>query len=121
MSKKILIVEDETSLMKALDMKLTAAGYQIFKAKDGEQGVKVAEKEKPDLILLDLLMPKMSGLDMLSELRKTKWGAKAKVIVLTNYSDETRTSEAFDKGVSQYLIKADLSIDDIINKIKEAL
>ncbi|MDD4333362.1 MAG: response regulator [Patescibacteria group bacterium] len=121
-SKKILIVEDEMSLSEALKRKLSLVdGYNIFVAKDGEDGLSLALREKPDLILLDIIMPKMDGMTMLAKLRKEKGGKKIPVIILTNLSDAENVEEAQKRGVNDFLIKSDWKIEDLAKKVKEKL
>src|SRR3989338_8177678 len=89
MEKTILIVEDEKPLRDALQHTFEAEGFEVMTAGDGRAGLTKALEKKPDLILLDIVMPKMNGTTMLSELRQNIWGRGAKVIVLTNLSDWT--------------------------------
>jgi len=123
MTKKlILIIEDESSLAKDLSMKLEEKEFETLISYDGEDGLRTALEKKPDLILLDLLMPTMDGLTFLKELRKDTWGAKAPVIVLTNFgADMSRVAEVLDSNVTDYLIKTDLSLGQIVKKIKDKL
>lgn len=121
MSKKILIVEDERTLLKALDIKLSKDGYQVQKAVNGKQGLEMFRKEHPDLILLDIIMPEMDGLIMLKKLRKDKKGKNVPVIVITNLSDDEKESELAKNGVSDYLIKSDCAIEYIAQKVKDKL
>jgi DNA-binding response OmpR family regulator len=115
--KKILIVEDEPSLKEALETKLTHDGYSIITAKNGEEGLAKALHDKPDLMLLDIIMPHMGGMEMLAELRKDAWGKDAHVIVLTNISESEKISEATVYGAYDYLIKSDWSLEDLLKKI----
>lgn len=119
--KTILIVEDELSLRSALSEKLSKEDFEILEANDGQEGLDIAFKEHPDLILLDIIMPIMDGIKMLSKLREDDWGKTVPVLILTNLSDEEKTSEAVEKGVSDYLIKSDYSLEDLMEKIKEKL
>ena len=104
MNKKILIVEDEKVIREALKTRLLEEKFQILEAKDGERGLAVALQEKPDLILLDIIMPVMDGMTMLKYLRKDAWGKKAKVIILTNLSDSTKVQEALEHDTNDYLV-----------------
>ncbi len=118
--KKILIVEDEVSIVKALKLKLTKAGFQVLVAENGKKGLTLALKEIPDLILLDVVMPVMDGMTMLQKLREEDAGKKIKVLVLTNLS--YLTGDVSDKyKVADYLVKSDWSISDLITKIKEII
>ena len=122
--KKILIVEDETSKRKALVDKFTREGFRVFKAKDGAEGLEVAFKERPHLILLDLVMPKMDGMTMFKKLRQENaWGKSAPVIILTHLSadDEKMNKEITENEPSYYLVKSDWTINDVVEKVRERL
>jgi DNA-binding response OmpR family regulator len=119
--KKILIIEDELPLRNALRDKLIGEGYAVLEAGDGEKGLEMALKEKPDLILLDLIMPKMDGFIMLEKLRLDSWGQDVKVIVLTNLNDNNYVLRSFRNDVYEYVIKTDVKIEDLIKKIKAKL
>jgi DNA-binding response OmpR family regulator len=119
--KKILIVEDETSLRNALRDKLMLEGFIVLEAKNGEEGLDVALRDHPDLILLDIIMPKMDGLTMLKKLREDVWGKNTKVILLTNLSDNEKVSEALLQGSYDYLVKSDWKIGDVVAKIRARL
>jgi DNA-binding response OmpR family regulator len=118
---KILIVEDEASMRDALVGKFTKEKIEVFTACDGEEGLKVALEKKPDLILLDILMPNIDGIGMLKKLRKDKWGKEVPVYMLTVLSDMSKISEAMEIGISGYLVKTDWKIDDVVKKVKKHL
>ena len=99
----------------------TKAGFKTTGASNGEEGLKTASTFKPDLILLDLLMPVMDGMTMLHKLREEEWGKDMPVTILTNLSDLGKISEALDKGVLKYIVKSDLSIDAVVKKVKKEL
>lgn len=119
MNKKILIVEDDHALRAALRDKLARERFVVLEAKDGEEGLKVALDEQPDLILLDIVMPKMDGLTMLGQLRKDPWGKEAHVIVLTNLSDGESVSKSLENAAFDYLVKSDWKLEDIVQKIRD--
>ncbi len=119
--KTILIIEDEAIMSEALEDKLAREGFSVLVAKDGKEGLKMALKKRPDLILLDIILPKMDGLAMLKELRKNKWGKDAIVIVLTNLDSTDKIAEAVEGGMHEYLIKSNWPINGIVNKVKERL
>jgi two-component system, OmpR family, alkaline phosphatase synthesis response regulator PhoP len=119
--KKVLIVEDEASLLLSLADNLSKEGFDIIKAENGEKGLALALEEKPDLILLDILLPKMDGLTMLKKLRQDEWGKDAEVIILTNLSDNRSVSDAMEQGSYDYLIKTDWKMGDVIAKVHEKL
>jgi len=125
-NKKVLVIEDEEPLRLLLVSQLQAEGFTSIGAQDGEEGLTKALVEKPDLILVDLVMPKMDGISMLRELRKDKWGKKVGVIVLTNLSDSEKMMELADEGLiengeGEYLIKSNWQLQDVIEKVKDRL
>lgn len=119
--RKILVVEDETDLREALREALTAEGFEVLEAKDGTAALKFAFEEKPDLILLDLMLPYMSGHEVLKKLREDKWGRYAKVIVLSALEDIDTVSEVLEYGAHEYLVKSDWKLEDIVKRVKERL
>lgn len=124
--KKILIVEDEEIMLKALVEKFSAEGFEVVKAIDGEEGLKKALHEKPDIILLDILLPKMDGMAVLKKLREDAWGKYAKVILLTNVSDAETVAMGAEFGtgggeVYEYLVKTDWTLDEVVQKVKNRL
>lgn len=119
--KKILIIEDELSLLKALSAKLTTLGLEVLTATDGAEGLAVALREHPDLILLDIIMPNMDGMTMLGKLRADAWGKNAKVIVLTNLSDAESAEKAQAEGVFDYLIKSDWELKELLALVQKKL
>lgn len=119
--KKILIVEDDDSLRRALSEKLSYEGFSVFEAENGIVGFEEALRERPDLILLDVIMPKMDGLTMLSKLREDSWGKIAQVIMLTNVNDGESVLKSLDQAAFDYLIKSDWKLEDIVRKIRDRL
>lgn len=118
MTKKILVIEDEPAYAQLLRDQLTKNGYEVIEAKDGLEGLKLALDKKPHLILLDLIMPNFGGLKMLKALRKFKWGEKVPVFILTNINESIEISKAMDDKVSQYFVKSDVSLDNLLENIK---
>lgn len=121
MKKKILIVEDEMAILNVLADKFTLEGFEVAVAKNGQEGLKIALENHPDLILLDIVMPIMDGMTMLGELRKDLWGKDVSVIFLTNLSDASRVLQSLDQGVNDYLVKSDWKIKDIVEMVKGKL
>lgn len=121
LSKKILVIEDEAPLLQVLIDKITSEGFSVLGAKNGEEGLELALKEHPDLILLDIIMPVMDGMSMLYELRKDPWGNSVPVILLTNLSDAERVAEALRLKVYDFLVKSDWKLEDLVKKVKEKL
>lgn len=119
--KKVLVVEDEKSLLSVICEKLSNEGLSVFQAKDGVEGLAMSLKNHPDMILLDILMPKMNGIDMLKHLRQDPWGKSAQVILLTNLSTAGKSAEATEAGVIEYLVKTDWTLADIAKKVKAKL
>jgi DNA-binding response OmpR family regulator len=121
MRKKILIIEDEISLRGALEMKLTTEGFDVSGASDGKSGLEMALNEKPDLILLDLILPEMDGLTVLKKLRSSKEGEDIPVIILTNLSSSETVKKAMAEGSTDYLVKVDWKLDEVAKKVKKEL
>lgn len=121
MNKKVLIVEDEREILDAMNEAVTEAGYEVVLAENGEIGLKLALEEKPDLILLDLRMPVMSGFEMLSGLRRDEWGKDVKVIVMTAADDMSSIAEAHQANLTDYMVKAHTSLDELVEKVKEEI
>lgn len=119
--KIILLVEDDEAITKAIARSFENAGLKISIAYNGVDGLSKAEELKPDLILLDIIMPKMDGITMLRALRATTWGKKIPVIILTNLSSPVQEVAASDLLVTEYLIKTDWKLQDVINKVKKML
>ena len=121
MAKTILIVEDEKTLFEALSVKLEEAGYKIVEAKDGKEGLEIALKIKPDLLLVDILMPIMDGITMINKLKEDEWGKNVPMIILTNFSDEEKMRQAELAGVHDYMVKSDWKLSDLVDKVNEKL
>jgi len=119
--KKILFIEDEPNLQKAIGEILKQEGYEIFGAFDGAQGIELAKKEKPDMILLDLILPKKDGFEVLKEIKADEEIKDTPVIILTNLEGSGDVEKALDLGATTYLVKANYELDDIVAKIKEFL
>ena len=118
---KILFVEDEPTLQKELKEILEQEKVKIVSAFDGEQGLKAAQTEKPDLILLDLILPKKDGFEVLKDLKADEKTKNIPVIVLTNLEGIGDVEKALELGATTYLVKANYKLDDVIAKIKELL
>ena len=119
--KKILFIEDEAALQKTIGDILREEGYEVVSALDGETGLRLAQQKNPDLILLDLILPKMHGLDLLAKLRENEETKDIPVIVLTNIEDVQGIEKAISLGARAYLVKSDYKLDEVIRKIKEAI
>ncbi|MCK5211821.1 response regulator [Candidatus Parcubacteria bacterium] len=121
MAKKILVVEDVSFLQNAIKMVLEDAGYDVLTASDGLAGLNAATTKKPDLILLDIMMPKMDGMTMLKKLRQHPAGKRVPVIILTNLSSEEKLIEANKEGVTDYFIKSDWEIEELPDLVANKL
>jgi len=119
--KKILFIEDAMALQKTFGDILRKESYEIISALDGEEGLKLAKTEKPDLILLDLILPKVNGFEVLRRLKEDPETKKIPIIVLTNLEDIEDINKALELGVTTYLVKASYSPEEVLEKIKENL
>ncbi len=119
--QKILFIEDESALQRTLGKKLELAGYTIIEAMDGEKGIELAKSEKPDLILLDLILPKKNGFDVLKEIRSFEKTKNIPVIILTNLDGTKEVEKALEFGATTYLVKINYSLEDVIEKIGKIL
>ena len=119
--KKILLVEDESAIQKTFGDVLTQEGYETLSALDGELGLELAKKEKPDLILLDLMLPKMRGFEVLKALKGDPGTKNIPVIVLTNLEATGDIEKALEAGATTYLVKANYSLDEVVQRIKKTL
>lgn len=119
--KKILFIEDESALQKTLGDIIKTEGYNIISALDGEIGLKLAKTEKPDLILLDLVLPKANGFEVLEKLKKDEQTKNIPVIVLTNLESIQEVDKAIELGATTYLVKAHYGLKEVVKKIKKAL
>ena len=119
--KKVLIVDDNESLTTVLVDKLKLSGFDAMSAADGEDGLQKAFSFHPDIILLDLLMPKMDGMTMLGKLREDEWGKKCKVMILSLVEETDYIAKAVDYNVSGYIVKTDHTPAEVVEQIKVAL
>ena len=119
--KKILFVEDEPNLQKAIGELLKQEGFQFFEALDGVQGLEVAKEEKPDLILLDLILPKKDGFEVLKELKADSKLKSIPVIILSNLEGTGDVEKALELGATTYLVKANYELSDVLDLIKNNL
>jgi len=119
--KKILFIEDESALQKTFRDVLEKEGYEMISALDGESGLRLAKTQKPDLILLDLILPKKDGFDVLKELKENEATKEIPVIVLTNLEEIESIEKAIELGATTYLVKAQYTLEEVIQKVKKAL
>ncbi len=121
MTKKILLIEDEEALQQTMAEYLTDEKFEVLGAMDGQIGLTLAQTKSPDLILLDIVLPKMDGFAVLEEIKKDEKTKNIPVILLTNLESMENIQRAFEKGAVAYLIKADFKLEDVVKKIKEIL
>lgn len=120
MNKKILIIEDETALLYALQSQLSVEGFKTMTAADGEVALSLILKEKPDLIVMDIILPKIDGWTLLKKIKSNKITKNIPVIIISNLSDEPSRTKGLDLGAKDYLAKIDYSIAELVKKIKES-
>lgn len=118
---KVMIVEDDESLREIYSIRLTAEGYVVVSAHDGEEALAVAVRERPDLIVSDVMMPKISGFDMLDILRSTPETRNIKVIMMTALSSDDQRERGENLGADRYLVKSQVGIEDVVNVVHEVL
>lgn len=118
---KILIVEDELALRDVYATRLQAEGYQVVLASNGEEALATAVSERPDIILLDIMMPKISGFDVLDIIRTTPEIANTRVIMLTALSEETDRERGEKLGVDRYLVKSQVILEDVVSAVADVL
>ena len=121
MATKIAIVEDDQAISQMYRFKFEAEGYEVETAENGKLGLELVEKMKPDIILLDLMMPEMNGDEMLAKMRATTWGKNIKVVVLTNRGEQEIPEAVKQLGVSHVILKADMTPRQVAEVVKKEL
>jgi DNA-binding response OmpR family regulator len=119
--KKILFIEDESALQKTFSDLLETEGHKLISALNGKVGLEIAKKERPDLILLDLILPKINGFEVLKRLKADEDTKNIPVIVLTNLEGVDDINKALELGTTTYLVKGQYSLDDVLKKIKDCI
>jgi DNA-binding response OmpR family regulator len=119
--KRILFIEDESVLQKTFGEILNQEGYEMISALDGEAGLKLAKAKKPDLILLDLVLPKINGFEVLKKMKEGPETKNIPVIILTNLEGMGDVEKAIEMGAKTYLVKAQYTLEEVIEKIKKVL
>ena len=120
MKEKILIVEDERSLNEAYEMVLSSEGYQTYSAFDGEQALKITDDIEPDLILLDLRMPKIGGIEFLKKYNPSKH-PDVKIVIFSNLDTQKEIDEAYELGAQKYILKAWASPKELVRMVQEVI
>lgn len=120
-SFKIAIIEDDAVIAQMYRMKFEAEGYEVQTAENGALGVELCEQFRPDMILMDIKMPRMSGEEALKHIRATSWGKHTPVIILTNLGEEEAPKSLQHLGVHSYIVKAELTPRQVTERVKQAL
>lgn len=118
---KIAIIEDDQAISQMYRLKFEAEGYDVETADNGKLGLELAKQMKPDIILLDLMMPEMTGDEMLDKLRKTDWGQDIKVIILTNMGEQEAPPILRELGVKRFIVKAEMTPRQVAEMVKTEL
>ena len=121
MAQKVAIIEDDQTISQMYRFKFEAEGYQVETAENGKLGLEMAEAIKPDIILLDLMMPEMTGDVMLEKMRATSWGKNIKVIILTNMGEQEIPPTVRKLGVEAVILKADMTPRQVAELVKKHL
>jgi len=121
MAPKILFIEDDPLIVKIYSTRLTADGYQVFSADNGQDGLKVVDQNTPDLIVLDIMMPKIDGFGVLEKLRASPKTKQIPILVYSNLAQEEEIARAKSMGATEFIVKANLSPTDMVEKIKSYL
>lgn len=119
--KRIVIIEDEPILLKALNIELLSAEFEVMSAIDGESGLDLIREEKPDLVLLDLVLPKMSGFEVLEKIKTDKKLKKIPVVVLSNLGQKEEYKRGLQLGATDYFIKSNTDLSLLTQKLKDIL
>jgi DNA-binding response OmpR family regulator len=117
----ILVVEDDTLLMNSIAEVLTNAGYKVLQARDGNEGLNIALKDHPNLVLTDNLMPILNGVDMVAKFRQDDWGKKVPVIIMTNMYNADTLNDSLEAGITDYVMKSDFSVDKVADLVRNRL
>lgn len=121
MGKKVAIVEDDQAISQMYRFKFEAEGYEVETAANGKLGLELCESMKPDIILLDLMMPEMNGDEMLKKMRETSWGKNIKVIILTNMGEQEVPPAVKELGVASVILKADMTPKQVAEVVTKQL
>jgi len=120
-AKKIMVVEDDHFLSSLIKTRLIKDGYTVIQAFDGEEAIKTLKAEKPDLVIMDLVMPKVTGFEVLQTISITPGFENTPVVILSNLAQDTDIEKARQLGAKEYFVKVKISIDDLVGKIKSLL
>ena len=120
-SVKVAIIEDDIAISQMYRLKFESEGYEVQTADNGKLGLELVEVFKPNIVLLDLMMPEMTGDQMLAELRKKPWGKDITVIILTNMGEEEAPKSLKELGVHSFIVKAEMTPRQVAERVKQAL
>ncbi|MBU2595533.1 response regulator [Patescibacteria group bacterium] len=118
---KILVVDDSPALLELYDFTLSSEGYKVETAKDGVEGLKKVEEFKPDLVLLDILMPNKDGFETLKEMRANKETKETPVLLLTNVDEQSKVEEGLKLGATDYIVKFQQTPNQVVEEIRQVL
>lgn len=121
MAKKILLIEDEEIMIDLLQRKLSGVGYDVLVAKDGEEGLKLMRESRPDLVLLDIVLPKKDGFEVMEEKKKDKDLKKIPVIIVSNSGQPVELNRAKESGAKDWLIKTEFDPQEVLEKVKKQI
>ena len=119
--EKIVILEDDSSIVKSLTRMLSGEGYEVFSTVDGETGLRIIKEKKPDLIVLDIILPRKSGFEVMEDISEDDDLKHIPVVVLTNLESNQDVNRMIEMGVKSFLVKANYSLEEVVKKIKEIL
>ncbi len=119
MGKKILLIEDEEVIIRLLNRKLSGIGYEVVLAMDGEEGLEKMREQRPDLVLLDIIMPRKGGFEVLEEMKKDKNLFDIPVVIISNSGQPLELERAKKLGVSDWLVKAEFDPKEVVEKVKK--
>ncbi len=119
--KKILFIEDEKRFQEILETVFRAEGFETLAAYDGADGVRIAEEERPDIIISDLVLPKKDGFNVIKEIKNNPNISDIPVLILTNLEESQNIEKVISSGAIMYLVKANYTLDDIVSRVKEVL
>lgn len=117
--KRVLIIEDDIPLLDLYDKKFTARGYEVIRAEDGVKGLAATEKENPDIILLDIMLPMMNGFEVLKRIKKNEKTAKMPIVILSNYGEMPNITEGLLGGAAEYLIKVEHTPEEVVEVVED--
>ena len=121
MAKKILLVEDETIMINLLEKKLTQEGYDVRVALNGEEGLKAMREEKPDIVLLDIIMPKMGGFEVMEEMNKDPELKEIPIVIISNSGQPVELDKAKELGAKDWLIKTEFDPQEVVDKVEKQI